>query len=63
MKENPMGRPSLNVKRTSLNLPVGMAERIDALVGPQKRSDFVREALEGALKVAETVVDAQARKR
>jgi metal-responsive CopG/Arc/MetJ family transcriptional regulator len=56
-----MGRPSLNVKRVSVNLPADMPDRIDALVGAQKRSDFIREALEGALKVAETAVNARIR--
>lgn len=57
-----MGRPSLNVKRVSVNLPADMPERIDALVGAQRRSDFIREALEGALKVAETAVNARIRR-
>ena len=52
-QEGAMGRPNLNVKPISVNLPVGMPERIDALVGRQKRSEFIREALEGALRVAE----------
>lgn len=54
-----MGRPSLNVKRVSVNLPVDMPDRIDALVGEQRRSDFIREALEGALRVAEIAVKAR----
>ena len=58
-----MGRPSLNVKRVSVNLPADMPDRIDALVGAQKRSDFIREALEGALKMAETAVNARARRK
>ncbi|MDR7231408.1 metal-responsive CopG/Arc/MetJ family transcriptional regulator [Caulobacter sp. BE264] len=57
-----MGRPSLNVKRVSVNLPADMPDRIDALVGAQKRSDFIREALEGALRVAETAVKARDRR-
>ncbi len=48
-----MGRPSLNVKRVSTYLPVDVLDRITALVGEQKRSEFIREAVEGALKVAE----------
>lgn len=57
-----MGRPSLNVKRVSVNLPAEMPDRIDALVGAQKRSDFIREALEGALRVAETATRARDRR-
>lgn len=48
-----MGRPPLNVKRVSVQLPVDMPARIDALVGEQKRSEFIREALEQAIKAAE----------
>ena len=54
-----MGRPSLNVKRVSVNLPVDMPDRIDALVGAQRRSDFIREALESALKVADNALKAR----
>lgn len=58
-----MGRPSLNVKRVSVNLPEDMPDRIDALVGPQRRSDFIREALEAALKVVETALNARQKDR
>ncbi|HQT52415.1 MAG TPA: hypothetical protein PKX06_02905 [Phenylobacterium sp.] len=54
-----MGRPALNVKRVTVNLPTDMPARIDAVVGSQKRSDFIREALEGALRVAEITRKAQ----
>lgn len=54
-----MGRRSLNVKRVSVNLPVDMPDRIDALVGAQRRSDFIREALESALKVADIALKAR----
>ena len=57
-----MGRPSLNVKRVSVNLPVDMPDRIDALVGEHRRSDFIREALDGALRVAETAIRARSRR-
>lgn len=56
-----MGRPSLNVQRISVNLPSDMPARIDAVVGSQKRSDFIREALEGALRVAEIALKARGR--
>lgn len=48
-----MGRPPLNVKRVSVHLPADMPARIDALVGEQKRSEFIRQALEHAIKMAE----------
>lgn len=41
-----MGRPPLNVKSTNVRLPEGLGERIDALVGPQRRAAFIREVLE-----------------
>lgn len=48
-----MGRPALNVKRISVFLPTDLPRRIDALVGAQKRSAFIREAIERALDEAE----------
>jgi len=56
-----MGRPPLNLTRTHVGLPPETLARIDALVGPQKRSDFIREALEAALRVAEIAAKAQAK--
>jgi len=41
-----MGRPPLGVKSTVVRLPQGLGERIDALVGKQKRASFIREAVE-----------------
>lgn len=41
-----MGRPSLGVKSTVVRLPEGLGERIDALVGPQRRAAFIREVVE-----------------
>lgn len=41
-----MGRPPLNVKSTNIRLPEGLGERIDALIGPQRRAGFIREVLE-----------------
>jgi Arc/MetJ-type ribon-helix-helix transcriptional regulator len=38
------------VKPTLVRLPNGMAERIDALVGPNRRAEFIREAVEKELK-------------
>lgn len=41
-----MGRPPLNVKSTNIRLPEGLGERIDKLVGPQRRAAFIRDMLE-----------------
>ncbi|MDB5704693.1 MAG: hypothetical protein JWN66_1809 [Sphingomonas bacterium] len=41
-----MGRPSLKVKSTNIRLPEGLGERIDKLVGPQRRAAFIREIIE-----------------
>lgn len=45
-----MGRPSLKVKLTSVRLPEGVHERIEALVGPNRMAGFIREAVENELK-------------
>lgn len=44
--EPSMGRPPLNVKSTNIRLPEGLGERIDKLVGRQRRAAFIREVLE-----------------
>lgn len=41
-----MGRPPLNVKSTNIRLPEGLGDRIDKLVGRQRRAAFIREVLE-----------------
>ena len=41
-----MGRPPLGVKTTIVRLPEGLGERIDALLGKQKRAAFIRDAVE-----------------
>ena len=41
-----MGRPPLGVKTTMVRLPIGLGERIDELVGRQKRAAFIREVVE-----------------
>ncbi|MDP3869203.1 ribbon-helix-helix domain-containing protein [Phenylobacterium sp.] len=56
-----MGRPALNVKPVTVNLPADMPARIDAVVGSQKRSEFIREAVEGALHMAHIALKAQAK--
>ena len=45
-----MGRPPLNVVETKVRLPAGTGERIDALIGKNKRAEFIREAVEAELK-------------
>lgn len=44
-----MGRPKLDVKPTLVRLREGAAERIDALIGKQRRSEFIRDAIEKEL--------------
>jgi len=46
----PVGRPPLKVKDTRIRLPIGVPERIDALCGPYRRAEFIRAAVEEALK-------------
>src|SRR5262245_59166410 len=48
-----MGRPPLNVKATVIRLPEGFADRIDAVAGTNRRSQFIREAVERELKLRE----------
>lgn len=45
-----MGRESLGVVGVYVWLFGGQRERIDALVGKQARSDFIRKAIEAELK-------------
>jgi Arc/MetJ-type ribon-helix-helix transcriptional regulator len=45
-----MGRPPLNVKPILVRLPDDVPERIDALVGKNRRAEFIREAVERELK-------------
>jgi predicted DNA-binding protein len=44
-----MGRPALNITPVLVRLPADMPDRIDALVGKQKRAAFIREAIEREL--------------
>lgn len=45
-----MGRPPLNVKPILVRLPDGVPEKIDAIVGPGRRAEFIREAVERELR-------------
>ncbi|WP_212611346.1 hypothetical protein [Sphingobium yanoikuyae] len=44
--ETSMGRPPLGVKTTVVRLPDGLAERIDDLIGPNRRAQFIRNLVE-----------------
>ena len=52
-----MGRPPLNVKSTHVRLPDGVAERIDALLGPGRRAEFIRDAVLAELERREAAQD------
>lgn len=45
-----MGRPPLNVKPVLVRLPEDVPDRIDAIVGKNKRAEFIRDAVETELK-------------
>lgn len=49
-----MGRPPLGVKATLVRLAPEVLARIDAIAGPQKRAEFIREAVERELKRRDT---------
>ena len=49
-----MGRPPLGVKTTVVRLPEGLAERIDDLLGPNRRAIFIREIVEREVERLET---------
>jgi predicted DNA-binding protein len=48
--DTPMGRPPLGVKTTVVRLPEGLAERIDDLLGPNRRAVFIRDIVEREVK-------------
>ena len=45
-----MGRPPMQVRPTVVRLTEDALERIDAIAGPNKRAEFIREAVERELK-------------
>ncbi|WP_425415001.1 YlcI/YnfO family protein [Phenylobacterium immobile] len=45
-----MGRPSLGIISTTVRLPGAILARIDALLGPNRRAQFIREAVERELE-------------
>lgn len=48
-----MGRPPLNMKLTNVRFSPEILERIDALVGTHRRPQFIRDAVENALRLGE----------
>jgi len=54
-----MGRPPLNVKPTVVRLTEETRERINAIVGPNRMAEFIREAVENELQRREKDPDAQ----
>ncbi len=44
-----MGRPPLHVKETKVRLTADARARIEALVGPNRMAEFIREAVEREL--------------
>lgn len=45
-----VGRPSMNLTPVLVRLRKGIPERIDAMVGKQKRAEFIRDAVERELE-------------
>lgn len=46
----PVGRPRINDEATPARFPAGTLDRVDALLAPkEKRSDFIREAVEAEI--------------
>ena len=49
-RHEPMGRPALGLKQTTVRLPVETVRRIEALLGPHQLASFIREAVENELR-------------
>jgi hypothetical protein len=47
---DPMGRPPLGMKPTTIRLPVETIQRIEALVGNRRLAVFIREAIDNELQ-------------
>jgi hypothetical protein len=45
-----MGRPPMQVKPVLVRLTVEALEEIDAIAGPNRRAEFIREAVSRELK-------------
>lgn len=44
-----MGRPPLGIISTTVRLPKTVLDRIDVLLGPNRRAEFIRQAVESEL--------------
>lgn len=49
-RHEPMGRPALGLKQTTVRLPVETVRRIEEVVGPHRLATFIREAVENELQ-------------
>jgi len=56
-----MGRPPMKFKMLNIRFPPELVERMDKVVGTHRRPDFIREAVENAVRIAE--ITAAHRKR
>jgi hypothetical protein len=52
-----MGRPSLGIVSTTVRLPKSVLERIDLLMGQNRRAQFIREAVVAELERRESQKD------
>lgn len=51
---DPMGRPPLGMKPTTIRLPVETIQRIEALVGNRRLAVFIRDAIDNELQRRES---------
>lgn len=51
---DPMGRPPLGMKPTTIRLPVETIRRIEALVGNRQLAVFIRDAIDNELQRRES---------
>jgi metal-responsive CopG/Arc/MetJ family transcriptional regulator len=60
-----MGRPPLMMLRTHISFPPETLKRLDKLVGPKGRAEFVRQAVHQMLDTVELArkLEAEQRKR
>ena len=56
-----MGRPAMNVKLTGVRLTEETRQRIEAVAGPNRMAEFVREAVEAELTRREKELRRQGR--
>lgn len=48
-----MGRPPMNFRMLNIRFSPELIDRLDALVGTHKRPEFIRQAVENAVRMAE----------